>query len=209
MPFITNQGQVAKEVGFYAKTFRGTVYVTRRGEIVYSLTKKDLDQASAKGDKEKKGPNVQVSVLKERLLQAKTISPVGVEKSVTRVNYFIGSNKDKWKTNVSSYYSVSLGEVYDHIDFALRAHGNNVEKIFTVNPKGKVEDVRAESRKVRLQETLVDEKEWTLTRQIFDSPLDLSQKLHLKLALDHVTEIADRAEDAADRLELAGLKSVI
>jgi hypothetical protein len=142
IPFIANEGQIAKEVDFYAKTFGGTVYVTRQGEMVYSLTKKDLDQASAKGDKEKKSHNVQVSVLKERLFQAKNISPVGVGKSDTKVNYFIGSNKDKWKTNISSYNSVSYGEVYDHIDFALRAYGNNVEKIFSVNPKGKVEDIQ-------------------------------------------------------------------
>jgi len=142
MPFIANQGQVAKEVGFYGKTFGGTVYVTRQGEMVYFLTKKEQDQAFAKRDKEKKSPNAQVCVLKERLFQAKKISPVGVEKSVTKVNYFIGSNQDKWKTNVPSFNSVSLGEVYDHIDFALRAHGNNVEKIFTVHPKGKVQDIR-------------------------------------------------------------------
>jgi hypothetical protein len=142
MPFIANQGQVAKEVGFYAKTFGGTVYVTRQGEMVYSLTKKEQDQAFAKGDKEKKGPNVKVCVLKERLVQAKKISLVGMEKSDTKVNCFIGSNKDKWKTNVTSYNSVSYGEVYDHIDFALRAYGNNVEKIFSVNPKGRVEDIR-------------------------------------------------------------------
>lgn len=38
IPFIKNTGQIEKDaVSFYARTFGGTVYVTRSGEIVYSL----------------------------------------------------------------------------------------------------------------------------------------------------------------------------
>ena len=37
MPFIANNGQVDEQVRFYAKTFGGTVFVTKNGEIVYSL----------------------------------------------------------------------------------------------------------------------------------------------------------------------------
>jgi hypothetical protein len=37
MPFIANNGQVDGQVAFYAKTFGGTVFVTKEGVIVYSL----------------------------------------------------------------------------------------------------------------------------------------------------------------------------
>jgi len=37
MPFIANNGQVDEQVQFYAKTFGGTVFVTKEGEIVYAL----------------------------------------------------------------------------------------------------------------------------------------------------------------------------
>jgi hypothetical protein len=37
MPFIANNGQVDEQVAFYAKTFGGTVFVTKEGEIVYAL----------------------------------------------------------------------------------------------------------------------------------------------------------------------------
>ena len=37
IPFIVNQGQVDREVRFYAKTFSGTVYVTDQGKMVYQL----------------------------------------------------------------------------------------------------------------------------------------------------------------------------
>ena len=37
IPFIANHGQVDERVRFYARTFGGTVFVTKDGEIVYSL----------------------------------------------------------------------------------------------------------------------------------------------------------------------------
>ena len=37
MPFIANNGQMDEQVRFYAKTFGGTVFVTKEGEIVYAL----------------------------------------------------------------------------------------------------------------------------------------------------------------------------
>ncbi len=37
LPFIANNGQVDEQVRFYAKTFGGTVFVTKDGEIVYFL----------------------------------------------------------------------------------------------------------------------------------------------------------------------------
>ncbi|MCR4319353.1 MAG: hypothetical protein NUV74_03335, partial [Candidatus Brocadiaceae bacterium] len=37
MPFIANEGQTDAKVAFYANTFGGTVFVTKDGDIVYSL----------------------------------------------------------------------------------------------------------------------------------------------------------------------------
>ena len=37
MPFIANNGQMDERVKFYANTFGGAVFVTKNGEIVYSL----------------------------------------------------------------------------------------------------------------------------------------------------------------------------
>ena len=37
MPLIANEGQVDATVAFYAPTFAGTLFVTRRGDLVYSL----------------------------------------------------------------------------------------------------------------------------------------------------------------------------
>lgn len=74
----------------------------------------------------------------------------------------------------------------------------------------KSEVVREHSKDVGLQESIVDKKEWDLTKAIFIFPdIDFSHKLHLKNCLDGIVEVSDRAEDAADQLELATLKSMV
>ena len=52
VPFIANQGQVDEQVAFYANTFGGMVYVTKKGEIVYSLPKHGKDEPDGKGKEE-------------------------------------------------------------------------------------------------------------------------------------------------------------
>lgn len=49
MPFIVNEGQTDERVAFYARTFGGTVFVTKDGEIVYSLPK--YEQKAEEGGK--------------------------------------------------------------------------------------------------------------------------------------------------------------
>ena len=71
------------------------------------------------------------------------------------------------------------------------------------------EETKKIVKKVGLKESAVDKIEWDLTKQIFTSSLDHCQKLHLKLCLNSIVEISDRAEDAVDQLKLVALKSVI
>ena len=72
----------------------------------------------------------------------------------------------------------------------------------------KIETVRDHTREIGLQESRVDKLEWDLTKEIFISEMDFAHKLHLKLCLDSIVEVSDRAEDAGDQLELATLKSM-
>ena len=73
----------------------------------------------------------------------------------------------------------------------------------------KIETVREYTKEVGLQESRVDKLEWDLTKAIFTSSMDFAHQLHLKLCLDGIVEVSDRAEDAGDQLELATLKSMV
>jgi predicted phosphate transport protein (TIGR00153 family) len=74
---------------------------------------------------------------------------------------------------------------------------------------GKIDAIREKSKRIGIKESDVDKIEWDLTREIFTSSLDWGHKVHLRLCLYTIVEISDRAEDAADQLELVVIKSRI
>jgi len=130
LPFIENQGQLDQEVRFYANTFAGTVFVTEDG-LTYAL----MNGASEEDE------STQGVAVKERFLSEQSLRATGFDKSDAIVNYFVGE-KDRWRSNIPTYLAVNLGEVWSGVDVELRAHGNNVEKIFNVKPGANVGDIR-------------------------------------------------------------------
>jgi len=76
-------------------------------------------------------------------------------------------------------------------------------------PKGEIELLREHTSKVGALETEVDNLQANFTRKIFESSMEMGEKIHLCQLLKYVTRIADRAEDAADELQFAAMKSII
>jgi predicted phosphate transport protein (TIGR00153 family) len=72
-----------------------------------------------------------------------------------------------------------------------------------------IEVARQHAREVGLKESEVDQIEWDLTKKIFTSPLEFSRKIHLKLCLDSIVSVSDKAKDAADQLDRVTLKSMV
>ncbi|MBI5414589.1 S8 family serine peptidase, partial [Candidatus Peregrinibacteria bacterium] len=143
--FIENRGQVPDYVAYYAQIFGGTVYVTKSGEIFYDLPmieKKDLKNEldttlhPEKFLENKKQERHKGWVLKESFT-GKTRSNFNITASgeaIPNMNFFSGNDESKWQSNVPTFKEVSLGEVYDGIELKLKAEGNNVEKLFSVQP---------------------------------------------------------------------------
>ncbi|MCX5847326.1 MAG: SBBP repeat-containing protein [Deltaproteobacteria bacterium] len=131
IPFIANMGQIDEAVAFYAKTFGGTVFVTRDGDIIYSLPKTD-----------RKGKVVGGWVLKEEFEGSAIKHVTAEEKSPTAVSCFRGNDPSTWRGNVATYQLVNLGEVYKGIEVKLKAYGNNVEKLFYVKPGSRPDQIR-------------------------------------------------------------------
>jgi len=142
LPFIANKGQTHQDVSFYAKTFGGTLYVTKKGEMVYSLPRISKTETSDAVEKTAGDKKMHVWILKESLVGTHKIHSKGMDKAKTQVSCFIGKDKEKWQSNIPTYNGLSLGRVYDGIDFSLKAYGKNVEKIFTVYPAGRVSDIK-------------------------------------------------------------------
>jgi hypothetical protein len=135
IPFILNQGQTDKRVKFYASTFGGTVFVTEKGEMIYSLQKTERDRKALKQKGNALKPDskaVKGWVLKEELVGGRVKGVKTEEEAITKVSQFIGNDSSKWRSNIPTYGLVNLGEVYPGIEVKLRAYGRSVEKLFYV-----------------------------------------------------------------------------
>ena len=125
-----NQGQMDRQVRFYAKTFSGTVYVTDQGKMVYELpTSKDRKN--------------QGWVLVEEALDRLPVKEIkGEKESETKVSFFKGNDPAKWKSGLATYETVNLGEVYKGIELKLRAYGGSVEKLYYISPGREPKEIR-------------------------------------------------------------------
>lgn len=175
LPFIKNEDQMDEAVAFFTNTFQGGVFVTKRGEIVYSL-KERRDDAQAENpntgvEKEQNGAAFGLShpagngqdvafekegafagfaaenrvrriVLKEEFIDGKVENITGEGKTATVVSCFKGNDPSRWKSNLSAYNVVSLGEVYQGVELKLKAYGNNIEKLFYVKPDAGTKQIK-------------------------------------------------------------------
>jgi hypothetical protein len=164
IPFIENKGQIKdKNVGFYAKTMGGTFFVTKDGKMVYSLPFSDNSQSESnpggvgKNSLHRTGnpksiltsPKTKIQnqeqkgwIIKESLVGTSISNVKGEEKAETKVSYFKGKDSKKWRSGIETYNLVSMGEVYKGIELKLKAYGNNVEKLFYVNPGADSENIK-------------------------------------------------------------------
>lgn len=69
-----------------------------------------------------------------------------------------------------------------------------------------VESVGDHVHKVSFYEKEADKVSTKLKRRIFDSDMELSAKLHLRHFVEMIDNVADRAEDVADRLAIYAIK---
>ena len=72
-----------------------------------------------------------------------------------------------------------------------------------------IEVSRQHAKDVGMIESKADSLDWDLTKKIFSSDLRHSHKLHLKICVEHIVDLTDKAEYAADHLELVALKAMI
>lgn len=125
VPFVANHGQLDARVSFYAHTFAGAVFVTRDGALVLSLPEKRV--ANGQGVRHARGWS-----LVEVPEHASRLAPRGLAASATGVSIFEGRKRSLWKAHLSTYRSVRMGRPWPGVTYDVIAHGDNVERVFTV-----------------------------------------------------------------------------
>ncbi|MDY6863622.1 MAG: SBBP repeat-containing protein [Thermodesulfobacteriota bacterium] len=158
VPFMENKGQINDNtVKYYAKMTAGNVFITKGGEMVYSLhlftnaqSERINSEAMTAITKTKirhpapRIPNEESKgwMIKE-ILAGSSISKVKGEGITNiKVNCFKGKNSAKWLRDIKTYQQVSLGEVYKGVELKIKAYGKDVEKLFFLKPGADLENIK-------------------------------------------------------------------
>ncbi len=116
IPFIVNRGQVDERVAFYARTFAGTVFATRSGDLVYGLPGWVLRESFVGG----------------------SAQPSAGQAAATNVSVLTGAVH---LPTIATTHSVRFGEVWDGVEVEIHARGDNIEKVFTLEPGRNAHDI--------------------------------------------------------------------
>ncbi len=173
IPFVPNQGQLDKQVRFFARTFSGSVYVTDQGRTVYQLP------AGKDGNRG--------WVLVEETESSLPVREIrGEKESQTKVSFFTGKDPSKWHSGLATYEMVNLGEIYEGITLKLRAWGGSVEKLYHVVPGGDPREIRI---RVRGAESLAVNGRGEMEVRTGNGPVVFSRPRAFQQAGNHREEI--------------------
>ena len=127
IPFVKNQGLMNPEVAYYAKTFAGTVFVGKSGDLVYSLPQ-----------------GKQAWAFRERFKTDQLLSPQAKDQGSTRIHIFRGGQAKNSPSEIASSHELSLGQLSTGVTVALKANGDNVEKLFYIAPGATVDAIHVD-----------------------------------------------------------------
>ncbi len=152
--FVPNRGQVDETALFYAKTSRYTLWLTKEG-LVFDSTRRMKKENAEPKRLSPRDMNDPEDFLYERdvsrlvFLKANR-SPVVIPVDATdhEVNYFIGNDESKWRTNVQTSRAVLYKELYPNIDLRVYGMEEQIEYDFVVKPGGEVSDIGLEYKDV-------------------------------------------------------------
>src|SRR6266511_1120777 len=133
LSFERNVGQTADVVRFLARGVGGTLFFTPR-ELVLTLPSVGRS-APVLGRRTSGRLRRQGAVLRMRFEGAsKAPAVAGTSRRVGIVNYFLGRDRTKWRTNVPTYAGVSYEQLYPGIDLRLAGADGTLKATYILRP---------------------------------------------------------------------------
>jgi hypothetical protein len=144
LTFERNQGQTQPQVKFLSRGRGYTAFLTADG-MVLSLrsAKAATSPTPPTAAAQKSLPSV--ATLQFKLVgAAKNPVAMGEDPQPGKVNYFIGNDPKKWRTNVATYARVRYRNVYPGIDLVYYGNHRQIEYDFAVSPKADASRIQFE-----------------------------------------------------------------
>ena len=136
LSFASNQGQVDSRVRFEAHGLNYSLFLTR-DEAVFAMRSGTSDSI---GDR--KRPEA-LAVLRMNLVGATRNAEVeGLNELPGKLNYFIGNDSRKWRSNVPTYSHVEYRKAYAGIDLIYHGNQHQLEYDFQIAPGASPRQIR-------------------------------------------------------------------
>jgi len=158
--FIPNEGQVDERALFYAKASRYTLWLTKEG-VVFDSARRTMNESAEPRRLSPRDMNDPKDFAYDRDVSRLVFidanrSPEVIPLDVTehKVNYFIGNDESKWRTNIQTSRAVLYRELYPNIDLKVYGIEKQIEYDFVVKPGGEVSDIIFEYQNI--EKTRID-----------------------------------------------------
>lgn len=145
--FEQNEGQVDANVQFLARG-QGYNLFLMASEAVLSLRQplSLVEQGSANPEMlssvAETKQAVEQTVIRMRLVGANPAPAVSaLEQLPGKVNYFIGNNPDRWRTEIPTFAKVTYEDIYPGVDLMYYGHQGRLEYDFVVKPGANLSDI--------------------------------------------------------------------
>lgn len=143
--FIQNEGQVDGTVKYYEKGVGHAIFFTEN-EVLFQFEKR-ADHRAAGGESEggqslNEGSETSHGKVPESCSRVRLypvdmqegVSLEGLDQQEGKVNYFLGRDPARWKTNIPTYRSVIYREAYPGVDLKFYGSNDRLEYDVVVNP---------------------------------------------------------------------------
>jgi hypothetical protein len=150
--FIPNQGQVYKDVQFYARTSGYTLWLTKEGLVFDSVKENETTHPAPSGHPSQEGNNSESVRDVSRLVfpgAHKEPRLVPVEITGHRVNYFKGKDPSQWRTGIKTAKAVLYQSLYKNIDLEVYGVEKQIEYDWIVKPGGNPDEIRFRYKNVK------------------------------------------------------------
>jgi hypothetical protein len=133
LAFEINKGQVDSPVEFISRGDGYSLFLTPREAIMFLRGQIENDHPDT--NRPTGGNATDNALLKIKLDGANSRPPItGVDELPGRVNYFIGKDPRRWRTNVLTYSKVKYSNVYPGVDMIYYGNQQQLEYDFIVAP---------------------------------------------------------------------------
>ena len=151
--FVKNEGQWEDYIKFKIELPNGVMKITEAGFEYHFIQNNSSHPFS---NKEKLRIETKIAKTFVRFLGLnKNLSFEGLQKADEKINFFIGNNPRRWKSEVSVYDEILIKNLYDGISMRLFTYGNSIKYEYLVDAEADYHQIRlaySEPEQLKIQE---------------------------------------------------------